>query len=296
MRRFGDTSMSRASPKSRPKTSRHERKAAPSFSEGGVAQSDESVVPSPAGWFDRALVLEDNPLIRTLVAGALRRWGVRVIEAADVEGARAKLSTAPDVDLLLVDVRLPDGSGATIAREVALRVPRPVVVAMSAVATPREAFDLSQAGVRAFLPKPFSPEQLSATLRHALVEHELDELRAGRKHKLAPPTRTALADMIAVFARMHDLVRGQRSLTAALVRGTARAELAAEFCVSENTMKKRLRRLLSKCNVQHAPELVLRVWEHRIAWQAAAAGDPTLTPPGRPCAQDPTASSSRAAS
>lgn len=287
--------MSPANTKSRRKTSRRERKAPGSVPEDALARSPEAALSTPVGWFARALVVEDNPLMRTLVAGALRGWGTAVIEAADVERALAKLATAPNLDLLLVDVRLPDGSGAAVAREVALRTPRPVVVAMSAVATAREAFDLAQAGVRAFLPKPFSPEQLAATLRHALIEHELDELRAGRTPKLSSPTRSALAHTIASFALIHDLVRGQQALVTALVEGTARRELATKFGVTENTIKKRLRLLFARCRVQQVSELVLRVWEHRAAWQAEAAV-PKLVPPGRPRAQGPSAASSRAAS
>lgn len=223
---------------------------------------------SLTGCFARALVVEDHDATRGMVVEALRRWGAAAVGAANVAQARALLSSPPKLDLVLVDVRLPDGSGATIAREASGRRPRPLVVGMSAVATPREAFDLSQAGVRAFLTKPFSLEQLAATLHGALLEHEIAELRAGRRRAVSRPTRAALANALQAFSEAYDLTPGQHKLIAALAEGTPRNRLASALGVSENTLKKRLRVFFSRCHVKSSADLAALVWDQALRRRA----------------------------
>lgn len=215
-----------------------------------VADSDVSLT----GCFERALVVEDDELVQSFLCRTLRRWGTAALGAGSVRDGLAALVNKPD--LVLVDVRLPDGLGTAVAAEAVSLRHRPLVLGMSAVSTPSEAFDLSKVGVRAFLNKPFAVEDLAATVASALVAHEFDELRAGRARKLTPPTRAALDEKLDAFACAHGLVRGQLDLLRKLVDGTPRAGLAQALGVTENTAKGRVRRLLTRCQAERTGELV----------------------------------------
>jgi DNA-binding response OmpR family regulator len=74
------------------------------------------------------LYVEDNDLIRESFAEVLEAAQRRVIPAADGATAREALR-AQNVDLLMTDVDLPDGSGLDVAREALLQQPGlPVIV------------------------------------------------------------------------------------------------------------------------------------------------------------------------
>ena len=74
------------------------------------------------------LYVEDNDLVRESFAEVLAGAGRRVVSVADGAGAREALR-AQDVNLLITDINLPDGSGLDVAREALRQNPRlPVIV------------------------------------------------------------------------------------------------------------------------------------------------------------------------
>ena len=121
------------------------------------------------------LVVEDEAPNRALLRAVLSRstdeWlrGATVLEAADLAEARRHLRTQP-VDLVLLDVRLPDGSGLDLAEELRDGVlgNKPRVVILSASVLPMERDAALRSGVDAFLGKPYRPADLVETLRTVL--------------------------------------------------------------------------------------------------------------------------------
>ena len=109
----------------------------------------------------RVLLVEDNDLNRTLVRTILARsadpaaQAVTLIEAADLAAARAELAATP-VDLVLLDMQLPDGDGLSVARELATATgsKRPVVIALTASVLPQQQDSVRAAGCDVWLPKP----------------------------------------------------------------------------------------------------------------------------------------------
>jgi len=114
----------------------------------------------------RALLVEDDPHLRRTLARSLRAWGVEVVEAGTASEARTAL--AMRFDLVLCDVRLPDGSGLVVVRQAGELRPAPVVIAMSGAASASEGWDIARAGAQAFLEKPVSPEALERAVSAAL--------------------------------------------------------------------------------------------------------------------------------
>lgn len=116
-----------------------------------------------------ALVVEDHSALRRTLERALQPFAARVLVAATVtDGLRLLADERPQ--LVVTDVRLPDGNGIEVARAASLMKPLPVVVAMSGEATPDEAFRLAQYGVRGYLTKPLQLADFSATVKNALSE------------------------------------------------------------------------------------------------------------------------------
>jgi len=113
------------------------------------------------------LVVEDDASIRALCRvtferaqqGALR--GVRYVDAGDLASARAAIaSEAPD--LVVMDVRLPDGNGLDLLRELRYsgNPDGTRVIIASASVLPSERDAALAAGADRFLPKPYRPSEL----------------------------------------------------------------------------------------------------------------------------------------
>ena len=165
---------------------------------------------SPHG-FERVLVVEDNAALRTAIARLVRGWGAKVHEAGTVREARALLATRPD--LLIADVRLPDGPIFEVLEEAAEVWPKPLIVAMSGEASAEEAFRLAQIGVRSYLAKPLTLAELEEAIDRAMAEPpSLDVAVSAHVGKV--PMREVQARLRSVMLR-QALARSEGSRTGA---------------------------------------------------------------------------------
>lgn len=111
----------------------------------------------------RVLVIDDEAEVRSVVARALRADGHAVATAEDLESARERV--AEGTDLIVLDLRLPDGFGLELCRELRAdgsTVPILLLTALSQVALRVEGLD---AGADDFLGKPFAVAELRARVR-----------------------------------------------------------------------------------------------------------------------------------
>jgi DNA-binding NtrC family response regulator len=118
----------------------------------------------------RVLVVEDDESTREAVTRILQRCEVEVVQAATAGEGKACLEQGPPPDVILIDVRLPDGPVDAVLEAACELAPAPVIVAMSGVATAEESFRLNRFGVREYLQKPFGGEELARTIRAACAE------------------------------------------------------------------------------------------------------------------------------
>jgi CheY-like chemotaxis protein len=99
----------------------------------------------------RVLVVEDEVLIRSMCAEALRDAGCQVVEAARADEALSYLRAGGEVDLVFSDVRMPgEIDGMELARLVGSLNPSLPVILPSGNLSPEDAN-----GLRFFLPKPY---------------------------------------------------------------------------------------------------------------------------------------------
>lgn len=112
----------------------------------------------------RILVVEDEPAIADAVEYALSTEGLTVVRAATVQAARPHLGT---VDLVVLDVGLPDGSGFDLCRELRKTSSVPVIFLTSRASEVDRVVGL-ELGADDYVVKPFSPRELSARVRAVL--------------------------------------------------------------------------------------------------------------------------------
>jgi DNA-binding NtrC family response regulator len=113
----------------------------------------------------RVLVTDDDPLVRWALGARLEELGLEILEAGTV---RETLEREAEADLVLLDVRLPDGDGLAAAREILARRPRRPLLLMTAFATPELAAEATRAGVRRCIDKPFDTDAVARIVDEAL--------------------------------------------------------------------------------------------------------------------------------
>jgi two-component system response regulator AtoC len=163
---------------------------------------------------ERLLIVEDDPLLLSVLAERLRHEGLEVTTAATLAEARRAMDAAePDVGLL--DLRLPDGEGLSLLREAAPRCAT-VWVVMTAHATVSSAVEALKLGARDYLEKPFTLDRAVATVRQAL------EVTALRREVAALRDRSSLAGTTVIgespaMRRVFELVERLAAVDATTV-------------------------------------------------------------------------------
>ncbi|HEV8698819.1 MAG TPA: response regulator [Candidatus Limnocylindrales bacterium] len=118
---------------------------------------------------DVVLVVEDERPNRVLLKATVDRATIRrvreaiVLEASTLAEARTIIATR-QVDLIVLDVRLPDGDGLTLARDLNDSGRRPRILVLSASVLPSERSMALDAGTDAFMAKPFVPADVVETM------------------------------------------------------------------------------------------------------------------------------------
>jgi CheY-like chemotaxis protein len=113
------------------------------------------------------LVVEDEFLLRMDAADAIGAAGFEVIEAANADEAIEVLETRSDITVVFTDIQMPGSmDGLKLARAVRGRWPPIKIIATSGRLNVGE-IDLPEGG--RFLPKPYSPAQVTGVLRELTV-------------------------------------------------------------------------------------------------------------------------------
>ncbi|MCZ7651892.1 MAG: sigma-54 dependent transcriptional regulator [Thermoanaerobaculia bacterium] len=123
----------------------------------------------------RILVVEDRESLRQLLARALAKEGYEVALAAGRVEAETALAAPGAIDLVLTDLKLPDGNGLEVLRAARGRRPEAPVVVMTAYGSVAAAVEAMKLGAADFLEKPVGLGQLRERLSALLAGAEPPE-------------------------------------------------------------------------------------------------------------------------
>lgn len=126
----------------------------------------------------RILLIEDDESLGQTLAERLEKDGLSVAWARSVRDARAAFDTGA-WDLAIVDVKLPDGSGFGLARELRGRSAAPIMF-MTALNSAENRLEGFEIGADEYLPKPFHLKEFMLRVRNVLGRHRAQRIvRAG---------------------------------------------------------------------------------------------------------------------
>lgn len=165
------------------------------------------------------LIIDDEENARQNIGDFLSARGYEVIGAATLHEAKDRLRQA-DIDIVLLDVQLPDGYGPSIMEDIALLPMRPPVILITAYGDIEMAVEAMRSGAHDFLQKPIQLAQLEKSILRALeivaMRRELIHLRNSQHAALdfivgKSPAMTILLDQAsrAAAACVSVLITGE---------------------------------------------------------------------------------------
>jgi two-component system response regulator AtoC len=113
------------------------------------------------------LVVEDDEIMRVSLEDRLRLEDIPIRTACDLAQAHSQLEKG-DVDLVVTDIRLPDGTGSDLFEDISRHHPGIPVILMTAFGEVSDAVALVKAGAVDYLTKPFDMQDFIGTIRHNL--------------------------------------------------------------------------------------------------------------------------------
>ncbi|HEX6719671.1 MAG TPA: response regulator [Pyrinomonadaceae bacterium] len=115
----------------------------------------------------KILIVDDESTIRLTLAEAVRAWGYRTIEAATVAETLTMVDREQP-DAVLLDIKLPDGSGMTALDELRKKSTELVIIIITGYVTHRDAFEAGVRHANGYITKPIDQAQLRTMLNEAL--------------------------------------------------------------------------------------------------------------------------------
>lgn len=123
---------------------------------------------------DRTLLLaEDNPMMADAVTIALERRGYQVVACRSVGEARRCIEMRP-LRYAVVDLRMPDGSGLSLVRDLRRANPDVAIVVLTGYANIATAIEAIKLGARNYLCKPADIELVDAALQGRELQADFD--------------------------------------------------------------------------------------------------------------------------
>ena len=208
----------------------------------------------------RLLVVDDHEVVRQgLVALLDRRESFEVVAQAGSVAEAIAAANRFEPDLVIMDVRLPDGSGIEACREIRSEHPGMRVVMLTSYPDEEAVLSAIIAGASGYLLKQVRGRDLVAALESV-----------GRGDSLLDPAVTEkILQRVRAAAggesdELADLTSQERKILLLVADGMTNKQIATEVFLSDKTVKNYVSSILSKLNLQRRTQAAAFVARHHL--------------------------------
>ena len=210
----------------------------------------------------RVVLVDDHTLVREGI-----RTLLGLVEDLELVGEAASGQAAVQVvadtrpDVLLLDMRMPDGDGLFVVEQLAQRGELPATLILTTFDDDAAAIEVVRAGARGFLLKDVTLDRLVSAVRALAAGETLIQpaLTARAEQKLceAAASRAAAPDALPMTPREREVLR-------LLAAGYSNREIARALLLAEGTVKNHVSSILTKMCVRDRTRAVIKAAERGL--------------------------------
>jgi len=209
----------------------------------------------------RVLLVDDHQLLTGALAQLLDLEPDIEVVGVAATVAEAKEITRERMDVVLMDYKLPDGTGADATRAIKARWPTARVVMLTALNDDETILESIQAGADGYLTKERVVEDVVSAVRAA----HAGETLLPRSVIMRIAQRVASArDRSAEWEPVEMLTRRELEVLRALTEGLSTPEICEQLFISPNTLRTHVQNIMGKLRVHSKLEAVAFALRHRL--------------------------------
>lgn len=212
----------------------------------------------------RVVVADDHPVVRFGVKNILSlENGFDVVGEAEDGDVAITETLGKEPDILLLDLQMPRLPGLEAMRAIMGRSPRVKIVLLTSLITTQQVIEALQIGARGIVLKDAVAGELSEALRAVLSGDYW--INGGRVVNLLKALHDLMAKAAAVPERKtYGLTPRELEVVTCIVEGCANKDVARQFGISEETVKRHLSNVFDKTGVSTRLELALFAIAHKL--------------------------------
>jgi two-component system response regulator DevR len=209
----------------------------------------------------RLMVVDDHEVVRQgLVALLDRRAGLEVVAQAGSVAEAVATAQRFEPDIVVMDVRLPDGSGIEACREIRAALPKTRVIMLTSYPDEEAVLSAIIAGASGYLLKQVRGRDLVSALEsvgrgESLLDPAVTEKVLERVRRIA--SGDAVDELAALTGQ-------ERKILLLVAEGKTNKEIAREVFLSDKTVKNYVSSILSKLSLQRRTQAAAFVAKHRL--------------------------------
>jgi two-component system response regulator DesR len=195
----------------------------------------------------KVLLVDDHPVVTDALAAALAAEAFAVIGPAYTAASAWSLLTTGAVDVAVVDIRLPDGSGLDLIARGRALPQAPAFLVLSSFASTQYVQAASQLGAAGYLLKTAPTAEITAAIRRVAT--------GARAFDVAP---------MPADDTWRPLTDREREIVAGVMRGRSNDEIGGDLGIARKTVEAHLSRLYERLGASSRTDMALRA--EREGW------------------------------
>jgi DNA-binding NarL/FixJ family response regulator len=205
------------------------------------------------------LIVDDHEVVRQGLVSLLdRRQGFRVVAQAGTVAEAIEQARRFEPNIVILDVRLPDGSGVEACREIRSELPATRVIMLTSYPDEEAVLSAIVAGASGYLLKQIRARDLVAAIEtvgrgESLLDPAVTEKVLERVRRIASGTYTN---------EFAQLTGQERKILLLVAEGKTNKEIAGEIFLSDKTVKNYVSSILSKLNLERRAQAAAFVAKH----------------------------------
>lgn len=209
----------------------------------------------------RILVVDDHSIVRQGIRSLLSNYAeFEVVGEADDGASALKQLERLSPDVVLLDIRMPGESGLEVLQQMRRIKPNTRVLMLTSFDDDEYVMGALRAGAQGYVLKSVSDKMLVDAIR---VAHRGERVLSPQVTEQV--VQWALSDQTPPISEPPQLDEDEQKILRMLVKGASNTQIAAALYMSNTSVKRKLRKIFAKMNVQTRTEAAAEAVRHGLA-------------------------------